>query len=256
MKAKKILKLFLACCACIGLLHCQREALVPVNLSVMSSADDSAVPDSVRMRYSEDAARLALRELGKAGDLADAPVDLPGELVDSFYQALILVYNAVALPARKLVVEEYDIHTFRQPDLHSLILYVDSAQNWVQALRRGEPLTGNPHVDQLLQEFDLHISHDSAVLEFLVLYSKVPLNTTALAKRFSVIEGVRNAAPEVIGGSGNDIAAFADNAYLQLDYSLGFGDCRAFCTNHHFWKFRIYSNSLVEFVGEWGDPLP
>lgn len=208
------------------------------------------------MSYYEDAARLALRELGKAGDLADAPVELPGELVDSFYQALVLVYNAVALPARHAVVEQYNIHTFRWPDLHSLILGVDSTQAWVKALQRGEPLTGTLQIDQLLQEFDLHLSHFSQRLQLLVLYSQKLLNMAALAKYFTVIEGVRHATPEVIGGSGNDIAAFADKAYLQLDYSLGFGDCRAFCTQRHFWKFRIYSNNLVEFAGEGGDPLP
>lgn len=259
MRANKILKIFLAYCACIGLLHCQREALAPVNLSVMSSADDSAVPDSVRDVYYEDAARLALRELDKNGDLADAPVELPGELVDSFYQALILVYNAVALPARHAVVEQYNIHTFRWPESYRLAIGVDSTQAWVQALRRGESFTGDPQVDFLLQDFGLRFGSYEQRKKLLVLLAQKPLNMAALAKRFAALSGVYHAEPYdpvLVALDGGDIGATFEGEILNLYYKLGWGDCPSGCLHGHSWHFRIHSNNLVEFAGEWGDQLP
>src|SRR5712672_1921853 len=80
--------------------------------SIQSSVDDSRVPAELRAVYLEDANRLALRDLLANGF---SEVRIPQEPVQPYYKALVLVYNAIALPARDTVVDVYRIHTIGPP---------------------------------------------------------------------------------------------------------------------------------------------
>src|SRR2546422_8879398 len=86
--------------------------------TVRSFVNDSRVRDELRVLYREDAAHLALRELqarpGGYGDIA-----ITAELIDSYYAALVQVFNADGLGARDTVVDVYSIHSFGQPETRS-----------------------------------------------------------------------------------------------------------------------------------------
>lgn len=256
MNLSLILRLGLVCCASLSLLQCSHEAFAPSEFSAFSNADDASLSDSLRQAYYEDAARLALRELGRTRDLAEAPVELPDELVQTFYSALLLVHNAVDLPARKAVVEDYAIHTFYPPELHSLIISADTAAAWFKALRRGERVTGEVQVDQLLQQYELYPHAQSYAFDFVELYTKRPLNLAALAKQFAGIGGMRYAQPNVWIGSARDIEASGEERGIALRYKYGWGDCLSGCLARHYWQFFVHEDRRVEFRGEWGSPLP
>jgi hypothetical protein len=215
------------------------------------STDDTAVPESLRLRYQEDAARLALRS---SGDLTTAPIIIRADLRQKYYDALIGVYNATALPGRDAVVSTYAIHTFSSPELHGVLFAVDSRAPWVTNLRNGVMPTGEPRVDSLIAEYGLvFVSYNSwSFGNFIVLRSPQPLNMAALAARFAVITGL-TAGPDAVIGDGNDITGTAPDA-VTLDYSLGFGDCPARCIDRHFWTFRV-ADGRVTFQGERG-PTP
>src|SRR2546427_5712873 len=85
--------------------------------SIQSSVDDSHVPAELRAAYLEDANRLALRDL-LANGFSEVPI--PQDAVQPYYNALVLVYNATALPARDTVVDVYRIHTMN-PATRSLL---------------------------------------------------------------------------------------------------------------------------------------
>jgi hypothetical protein len=103
--------------------------LVPlVVLSVVACADSSTGPsdqefphippaselvasDEVRARYAEDAAQLALREVNAKLAPADRDVELPTEIVDGFYNALLHVHG-LRHAARDSVASQFRIHTF------------------------------------------------------------------------------------------------------------------------------------------------
>ncbi|MBV6506485.1 MAG: hypothetical protein ILNGONEN_02062 [Syntrophorhabdaceae bacterium] len=236
---------------------CTDHVIAPVEYTVMSSADESIVPDAWREKYREDAVRLALRQINAAGGPASDEVELPVDLVRTFYDALIQVYNATMIPARDSVVSIYPIHTFPSPELHRLIVVVDSTKPWVQAWRRGERLTGNPQIDQLLETFGLQLDYyyPGPGSPMAILRSTRPLNLSALAERFTGIDGVNYAGPDGVVGAGNDIKASFYGSDWQLDYSLGWGDCPAGCTARHFWRFHIYSDGRVKYAGSRGTPL-
>ncbi len=87
--------------------------------SVRSTVDDSRVPAELRAAYFEDASRLALRDLLANGF---TEISIPGEVVRPYYDALVLVYNANAIPARDTVVDIYRMHTIG-PTTRSLMLH-------------------------------------------------------------------------------------------------------------------------------------
>src|SRR5437899_1201243 len=107
--------------------------------SMHSSVDDSRVPAELRAAYLEDANRLALRDL-LANGFSEVPI--PQDAVQPYYNALVGVYNATALPARDTVVDVYRIRTSGNPTTRSLLLQLVGTEPWAQHLARREIPTG------------------------------------------------------------------------------------------------------------------
>ena len=225
---------------------------------VGSNVNDSRVPDDLRALYREDAARLALRELqaqpGGYGDIA-----ISAELIETYYTALVQVFNADGLSARDTVVDVYRIHTFGQPETHRLLLQAAADQAWVQRLVNGELPTGNARVDRLLEDYGLSLDWKyplSTSNEMLiVLRAADALNVAALAHLFDGVAGLRYSEPDGMGGDGNDIRALRGHPIL-LDYSVGYGDCPAGCIARRTYHFAVHADGTVEYLGASGSPPP
>jgi len=223
--------------------------------SMQSSVDDSRVPAELRAAYLEDANRLALRDL-QANGFSDVPI--PQDAVQPYYNALVLVYNATALPARDTVVDVYGIHSMG-PATRSLLLWLLGTETWVQRLARREIPTGEPAVDTLLARYSLTVGsvyamHDGDLL--LTLGPPEPINIKALAGRFQGITGVRFAEPNNVIGGGNDIGGSIDGSRVLLDYSVGYGDCPSGCIARRFYHFAVHDDGTVEYLGASGAPPP
>lgn len=223
---------------------------------MQSSVDDSQVPAELRTAYLEDANRLALRDLQSNGYTA---IQIPSEAVQSYYDALVLVYNATALPARDTVVDVYGIHTFPNPATRSLLLWLLGTEAWVQRLARREIPTGEPTIDTLLARYSLTVGsvytmHDGDVL--ITLGPPEPLNIKALAGLFRGTTGVRFAEPNNGCCDGNDMGGSIDGSRVLLDYSVGYGDCPAGCIARRFYHFAVHDDGKVEYLGASGSPPP
>jgi hypothetical protein len=224
--------------------------------SFRSTVDDSAVPELVRAAYLDDASRLALRDLQANGYTG---IQIPPEAVQPYYDALVLVYNATALPARDTVVDVYGIHTFGNPVTRSLLLWLLGSEDWVQRLARREVPTGEPSIDTLLARYSLslgtaHVLHDGDIL--VTFAPPEPLNIEALAAPFRGISGVRFAQPNNMIGDGNDIDGSIEGSRVLLDYSVGYGDCPAGCTARRSYRFSVHDDGTVQFLGASGSPPP
>jgi hypothetical protein len=223
---------------------------------VVVTADDSMVPEELRTAYRTDAARLTLRGLIERDDPALNEIELPPGEVERYYAALIRVYN-LRHRARDAVVETYTIHTSPRPSVHYLDLVL-APPSWAKAWRLGERLTGDPAVDSLVVRYDLRVEfyYDGASFGHLVtVFSPRAINIAALAKRFGVIDGVRYANSQQVIGDGNDIVA-ERRVGLELEYSVGYGDCLAGCIYRHWWMFQVNDDGSVLFRGSGGDPPP
>jgi hypothetical protein len=224
--------------------------------SFRSTIDDSLVPEPVRAAYRDDASRLALRDLQSNGYTG---IQIPSEAVQPYYDALVSVYNATALPARDTVVDVYGIHTFGNPVTRSLLLWLLGSEDWVQRLARREVPTGEPSIDTLLARYSLslatvHVLYDGDVL--VTLAPPEALNIEALAALFRGIAGVRFAQSNNMFGDGNDIDGSIEESRVLLDYSVGYGDCPAGCINRRFYHFAMDEDGTVEYLGATGSQPP
>lgn len=221
-----------------------------------STVDDSQVPAPLRAAYLEDATRLALRDLLARGY---DQIEIPSAAVQVYYEALVLVHNATALPARDSVTDVYQIRTFPQPATRSLYMIVGGEQAWAQRLVRDSLPTGDPVVDRLLTDYALAFDrvHQLSTGELLiVLRSARSLNVAALAPRFIDAPGVRASQPNGSFGDGNDIRGLIGESRVLLDYSIGFGDCPAGCIGRRFYHFAVHADATVEYLGASGGAPP
>jgi hypothetical protein len=220
---------------------------------------DVSLSDSLRAVYRTDAGRLALRRVQEEEGKAAQQVRLPDPLVESLYNALLHVHASEDLDGRDTVVEQHRIHTYPTRSVHEVsVTPEEPPSSWIDAWKAGQRLTGNGAVDRLLREYDLQLHEYNVYSQFesARLRSETPLNTLALSDRFEGIGGVKYADPGGFIGDGNDIEATLSGNFVELGYSVGFGDCPAGCGNRHYWTFRVFESGRVAFRGESGDPLP
>jgi hypothetical protein len=248
----------------VGITAASSNALSPTQIESRPSqpiaqnqqAQDSQIPDLVKHQYREDATELALRLLVQEGATSEDSVELPTELIQTIYTALIQVYQATNEPARNAVVDTYNIHTVPRLNTRELLVGVDSTQAWTQAWRNGKRLTGNAEIDALIEQFDLDLKQYLSVSNLAVLRTGRRLNTPALARLFNGIQGVRYANVNGVLTDGGDIQAEFKGNYWQLKYSIGFGDCMAGCSDRTTWTFNVYPDGGVQFAGQSGSRLP
>lgn len=224
----------------------------------ITPGDDSLIPDSIKSLMKEDAAFATLRDVYLDSAKKESLVILPENLVESYYRGFVHIYNADTLPARDSVIETYKIHAFPNPAAHSIIVAVDSTKDWVDAWKNGQRLTGNQHIDNLMEKYDLKLDryYHWPTYHAAVLSSEAAINIYALSKMFEPIDGVIFAEPNGYIGDGSNIEGSIESNYLEYVFSYGWGDCPSGCINRHYWLFQVKFDGTVEFKGSYGDPLP
>ena len=218
-------------------------------------------PDSIIAKYKDDADRLTLRRIYRNQLTYIDSIKIPQTLSDTILDALIAVYNATSLPARDTVITMFDTHTYPDIVLDSFYIEADSNLSWMQQLRNGNLITGNPTIDNLISTYNLTISsYDDSPFwpaHTVVFITDNNYNLTFLTSNLDTISGVWQSGPrEVITGDGNDISDSVYTNHIELIYSFGWGDCLSGCIFRRYWKFNVDFNCSVEYVGSWGYPIP
>ncbi len=220
---------------------------------VVPPADDSAIPVERRERYRDDAARIVVRSLPDGYG-----AELPAAALASLYARLVLVDNALGIRGRDSVVELYRIHA-STPAVHDLLVGVEGSAPWVAAWLDGQPHTGEPAVDVLMDQYGISIERcypfDETVL--CSLRTGRPVFVPTVAREFAAAgRGIRYAEPDGAVGSSTEIRATREADAVVLEYLVGWGDCPAGCLAGHSWRYRVYDDGRVEFVSSTGPKPP
>jgi hypothetical protein len=216
--------------------------------------------DSILARYQDDADRLTLRKIYRQGLTYIDSVTIPQSHADTVLNALIAVYNATTLPARDSVVSIFDIHTFPEPILNGFNIAADSTLQWMQQLKLGNIPTGYAAIDNVIATYDLSVQSyltfgNSYPWHDVVFTSDNNYNFQPLTADLTTIPGVYASEPNSSIGDGNNISDSVYIDHVELIYSHGWGDCPSGCTARRFWKFNVYFDCTVTFVGSYGTPL-
>jgi len=216
--------------------------------------DDSAIPPDLQKAYRDDAARLAVRLLTQFGGDSSNTVKIPHRLMRPIYNGLVLFYLTKNVYGYDQV---FRIHTFPRPEIHRVILKLDSTYSWVQNLRKEHIPTGNAVFDLLIKRYQLQIEkyYVQSIGHFATLFSEEPININVLSEALGKIYGVIYAEPIGWIGDGPDIEVNSNGEYWSYKYILKWGDCPSGCINQHYWLYHIYPDGKVVFVEEGGSPL-
>jgi len=234
----------------------------------MAPADDADLPDSLRALYREDATILAIRRVHELVDFGAAPaaepVRVPPALVQFFYDGIVHVYNARALPQRDSVfalLPAYQVHARPDPYPYWFTVTVLRSEPWAQAWEAGLPASGNAAADSLVALFglDVSVSSQSAATTVFRLTTEEPLNLRPIMWAFRAFTGVQSVTgPAFIGSGRSDVTAAVEAPGVGYRFRLGWGDCPAGCVHHRTWSFLVGYAGGVAAGGSVGgrEPVP
>ena len=220
---------------------------------LLPAPNDSAISDSIKNFYQQDAARLAVRYIFAQGSSDTASIEIPAQLTSLFYKGLIYVYNFQSLnfsPTNGLVSR---IHTFPNPNLNSLVIKVDTSQSWTKAWQNKNITTCNKQIDELLFPYNFQVSSFS--YSWAVITTNMNLNLLPLARELEKIPGINYAELNAYIGDGNNITASINPDKIIFTYSYGWGDCPAGCISRHFWEYYVMFDGSVKLNSEYGTPI-
>ena len=212
--------------------------------------------DSVLKKYQSDADRLAIRRVNHQHSGYKDSVSISKTISSDYLNALIAVYNASLLPASDTIARLLDIHTYN-PGLNSLIVIADSNLFWMTNLRYNILPTRDYEIDKMMYLYHLRKEFYSGLLQpsMVVFKTDINSNLAPLAKRLKTFVGVNAAECEFLYGDGNDIRDSINEKFTELVYSYGWQECPTGCEQRRYWKFRVFSDCSVEYMGSYGQPL-
>ena len=214
-------------------------------------------PDSIVKKYRDDADRLAVRNTFKLNSTYTDSVKINQSLSNQYLNALIAVYNATSIPARDTVVAMLNLHTKTQPELVRFHVKAPGSLAWMDSLRNSKYPTGQISVDFLMNKYNLqnYGYYQSTNYDLVIFKADSNLNIKALCEEFKAIQNVIDASPEE---SYNDVKEIKDSLnllYTDLTYTYGWGTCNNGCDYFSDWRFRVYNNCSVEYLGQSGPAL-
>ena len=213
------------------------------------------VGDSIRANYSESALYMMMDRYLKDHSLAgyNSP-SLSASERDNILGCLQAVYDMNSAES-DTVFSLYRIRPFPDVDLYGVILQVDAnAPEINRLLSTGR--SGNSGFDQLLIKYGIDsIQAFSAYPYFNYVYAMAskPHNMVQVAKELDDVSFVYMAEANPYGGDGDDLTATYHPGYVELDYSIGRGDCPSGCMYRRHWVFRV-SNCNATFISSYEKP--
>ena len=207
--------------------------------------------------YKNDADRMAIRRLFAINSPLKDSVKIDPQTSNDYLKCLLAVHNATNLPARDTVVYLM-LHAKMEYDLRSMQFIPNPSQQWVQNFRDSIFPTGYTTFDSVMNKYHFYRGNYSLFGTFAMATIKADSNSNikALADIFNTtVTQTQGSGPNGYVGDGSDITDVINPAYTELTYKYGWGDCPSGCIYKRYWRFRIYNNCEVEYLGSYGSGI-
>lgn len=217
-----------------------------------TGTDLCPVGDSVRTNYTMSAYQLIMNRYADDHALPGlSSPELPVSETDNILGYLQTVYS-LNIKERDSVVLIYFIHPKPLFSLTDLTLSLNAATPEVKQLLSTKH-SGNPEFDALLDRFQID-SVRPIIDQYYGATTGKPLNLVEASRELSKFPFVYNSQPAVFGGDGNDLILKKHSGYVELDFSLGWGDCPLGCMYRRHWVFHV-ANCKATFIRSYGDTI-
>ena len=126
---------------------------------------------------------------------------------------------------------------------------MNQSYGWTQQWQNLNIVTGITTLDNLLSTYGFSITYFSNTMHYAVLATNQNININPLCDSIEYFAGVTYAeANQLIGGE-NEISYDKVGNDRFYNFTIGYGDCPSFCTSKHTFKFKVYDNCSVEYLG-------
>jgi len=202
-------------------------------------------------KYIIDAKGLAVQAMQKSGSPFYDSVIIPQTWTDTVLKALIAVYNTISLPRDSVV--GYHIHCTDFKDLNKFYIYADTGLAWVRDIKNGIIPTSNTAVNNILNTYKLvKLSYSPGVILF---KSDSIYNLNGMSEAWNKIDSV-TLYPDLLFYTSTIFVDTMTSDYIQLSYRYSCGDdCPSGCEVNRYWKYKVYSDCSVAYLGSYGSPI-
>jgi len=233
--------------------------LTPCKAQPETVPSSCIAPDSIVNLFSEDAARLALRRVYRNYSSYKDSINIPMAWRETTLRSLLAVYNANSLPARDTVLlSSLNIHTLVNFHVNDIILLSDSNLPWAKQLCNSGFPSGYALLDTFITRHFLTL--DECYYNF--AFHKISFrfksdrnyNIHALGKLSESIPNV-NYYAQGLYFDGPDITDSVYANFTELVFAYKWDDCFNGCIKKRYWKFHVYPDCSVEYLGSYGNEL-
>ena len=222
-------------------------------LTAQSTTACCTLEDSLAQVVSLEAAHLSRADVYAQGGPWVDSIELPPELLNTYYEAICAVRNEhSAITDSLFAVLHYSYHPSTSVDM--VEIGVDKNEPWYLKLRDSSSPTGYAPLDSLISAYELTVTYiyegnNSANLDYVFFRAGRYLNVEALSRAFEALDGVGSVSPSGGAGDGDRLEGAVFPNFTSLLFSIGSGDCPSGCTDRSFYEFRVYPDCGVEFCG-------
>ncbi|MEM6270337.1 MAG: hypothetical protein AAF998_12920 [Bacteroidota bacterium] len=217
-------------------------------------AQKEALPEDLALKYREDAARLAVRELNTSRTSGEMEARIPPDRIAFYYDLLSKAYWMSQKDA-DVPSDFTGIHTLGNPHLKEISVVLENDAEFKSQWANGSTMTANLYLNQLMSRYRLKIQNyrEGALGPSLTLVSPTYINTVQLAFILEKIDGIKFAQAEGIAGDGDDVTWGSDSKNaMALKFSKGEGDCPSGCIHRKWWVFYVDAGGEMNYMGTRG----
>lgn len=219
-----------------------------INAQIPSSC---IVPQVLQTYYDGDVKHLALKRIfAQQAPYIDS-INVPQNYQDTIWQGLAAIFNLTPVIERDSVFDNYCIHHEASNFIyHSIYVAVDTTYNWTQQWQNLNTTTGITSLDNLLSTYGFTITSFSTFgSNYATLTTTQNINVIPLCDSIETFSGVLYSEPNPPIGFGNEIIYNKVGNDRFYDFTVGYGDCPSGCTGQHTFKFKVYNNCSVDYLG-------
>ncbi len=214
----------------------------------------------LRAYYQDDVTELTIKQIYQTESVYMDSIPIPEIIEDSIWKAMAAIFNVSSIPERDSVFDKYCIHTKKDYFIDEMLIiyYPDTA--WTESWQNEEITTGIHIIDSLLSLYEFEIIHTNPESNLILLKTQLKINIRPLTHILVNIDGIQFADPNIQFGGANRILYNVEDGIRYLDFSKRWGDCFSGCAYNHTFKFKVFPDCSVEYLGtvmNWNnsDPL-
>lgn len=217
------------------------------------------VSPALQTHYDADVKHLALKRIFTQNSPYKDSIRVPQNYQDTIWQGLAAVFNLTSVIQRDSVFDKYCIHQDVSYFVnHSIYVGVDLSYGWTQQWQNLNTTTGIISLDNLLSTYGFTVTGFYTFgSNYAVLTTSQNINVQPVCDSILTFGGVLYSEPNSLVGDGNKITYTKYGSDRFYDFTVGYGDCPAGCTGQHTFKFKVYDNCSVDYLGTFDvfDPM-